>query len=113
MHLKQRPRRLRSSLAIRELVCENELTVNDFLMPLFVKDGDEASEEISSMPGQFRLNMKDLKEKVLKLNSLGIKGVALFPVINESLKTKECLEAINKNGLYQSCLLYTSPIPRD
>ena len=55
-----RPRRLRKNPAVRKLVREHQVTVNDLIQPLFVIDGEGAPEPISSMPGQQRLNVADL-----------------------------------------------------
>lgn len=104
MHLKHRPRRLRSSLGIRNLVRETHVTVDDLIMPLFVKDGEGVKEEIASMPGQFRYSIDELIKKIGELDRLGIKGVALFPVIEDALKTPDAKEAKNSDGLYPKAI---------
>ena len=75
LHLPRRPRRLRRSPAIRNLVEETTLTVNDLVAPLFVKDGSGPSESIASMPDQFRLNMDDLLRECEALLALGVEAV--------------------------------------
>lgn len=104
MHLKQRPRRLRMSQGIRNLVREHQVTVDDLIMPLFVKPGNDGPEEISSMPGQYRYNLEDLLKKCEELVALGLNAIALFPVLNESSKTLDAREAINSHGLYPSSI---------
>lgn len=104
MHLKLRPRRLRSSKQIRSLVQENTLSVNDMIMPLFVMSGEDAPVEIASMPGQYRYNIKDLVKKCEELFKLGINCVALFPAIDEQLKTTDAKEALNPEGLYPKAI---------
>lgn len=85
---------------MRSLVQENSLSVDDLIMPLFVKDGDSSKEEIASMPGQYRYNLNELVRKVQELKDIGIKAVALFPALDESKKNEECSEALNPDGLY-------------
>lgn len=94
----QRPRRLRSSEAIRALVQENHLSVNDFIAPLFVQ-AHEGKTPIVSMPGQFRLGPAALLEEVKELRELGVKTIALFPAIEESKKNSQASEAWNPNNL--------------
>lgn len=95
-----RPRRLRRSAAMRELVKQTTVTVNDLIAPLFVQNGNRKSTPISSMPGQNRLSVDLLVEKALELHKLGLKGVALFPAIEDSLKTSDAAHALDENGLY-------------
>ncbi|MCX6377011.1 MAG: porphobilinogen synthase [Armatimonadetes bacterium] len=73
-----RPRRLRASDAIRRLVRETELPVNDFVYPMFVVHGSGVREEIPSMPGQFRLSVDELVKEAAEVRDLGIPGVLLF-----------------------------------
>ena len=99
-----RPRRNRKNPQIRSLLKENSLTVNDLIMPLFVKAGEGEKVAIDSMPGQFRYTEDTLVEKIKELVGLGIKCVALFPAIEDTLKTSEAEEAYNPNGLYQKVI---------
>ncbi|BCS90293.1 porphobilinogen synthase [Pseudodesulfovibrio sediminis] len=77
-----RGRRLRSSLAMRELVRENAVTANDLIMPYFVVETDDDSfkKEISSMPGQYQLSLKQLKIKVGEAVADGLKACILFGI---------------------------------
>ena len=99
LHLPRRPRRLRRSPAIRKLVEETTLTVNDLVAPLFVKDGSGPSEPIAAMPDQFRLNMDDLLRECEALVALGVEAVGLFPQIDSGLKNSKATEATNEDNL--------------
>lgn len=96
-----RPRRLRASGAIRSLVQENHLSVDDLMTPLFILEGTGQEKEISSMPGYFKrsldLTVKDVKE----LWGMGLKSVLLFVHIDDSLKDNKGTEAVNPEGLMQ------------
>lgn len=95
-----RPRRNRKSEAIRKLVQENEVTVNDFIFPLFLIDGKNKKSEVSSMPGIFRFSSDLLLKEIESCLKLGINTFALFPNIEEKLKDKKATESWNKKGLY-------------
>ena len=86
LDLIRRPRRNRQSAAIRALVRENQVRVDDLIQPLFLKDGNGLPEEIASLPGQSRLNVRNCIAEVQELAALGIKAVALFPQIDSGLK---------------------------
>ena len=86
LDLIRRPRRNRQSAAIRALVRENQVRVDDLIQPLFLKDGNGLPEEIASLPGQSRLNVRNTITEVQELAALGIKAVALFPQIDPGLK---------------------------
>ncbi|MCB9062554.1 MAG: porphobilinogen synthase [Halobacteriovoraceae bacterium] len=95
-----RPRRLRQNSQIRSLVVENSLSPSDFIMPLFLIDGKNTRVDISSMPGQCRFSLDLLIEECKQLQNIGIKCVALFPALDNSLKTPTAKEALNIDGLY-------------
>lgn len=101
MNLMNRPRRLRSSAALRDLVQENTLTVNDFIAPVFFVEGTGVKEEIASMPGYFRYSLELLQEEVKDLWAHGIKTVLLFSKVPDELKDNAGTEALNPNGLMQ------------
>jgi porphobilinogen synthase len=86
LDLIRRPRRNRQNAAIRALVRENQVRVDDLIQPLFLKDGNGLPEEIASLPGQSRLNLRNTITEVQELAQLGIKAVALFPQIDAGLK---------------------------
>lgn len=96
-----RSRRLRSSQSIRDLVQENTLTVNDFIVPLFVVEGENMKEEIASMPNYFRYSLDLLKEEVNELWELGLKSVLVFVKVPDNLKDNKGTEALNPEGLMQ------------
>ena len=98
MNLIIRPRRLRKTEAIRQLVRENKVHPEDFIYPLFVHDKD-FKEEISAMPGIFRWNIDGLIQEVRRAWELGIRCVVLFPKIEDSLKTEDGAECFNEAGL--------------
>ncbi len=94
-----RPRRLRSGVFIRNLVRENQLTAHDLIYPVFVLDGENRREAVASMPGVDRLSLDLLLPVAEQCMALGIPALALFPVIDVSLKTPDGREALNENGL--------------
>lgn len=95
----ERPRRLRRTSAIRALIQETHLLAEDLILPLFIIDGNGPSQPVPSMPGQFRLTLNDLVKMAEQAVLLGIKGIALFPCIDPSLKTPDGEEALNENTL--------------
>jgi porphobilinogen synthase len=94
-----RMRRLRRDDFNRRLVQENQLSSSDFIYPVFLLDGVQQSQTISSMPGVNRLSLDLLFYKAEECVSLGIPVMALFPVIDQSLKSIDGREALNENGL--------------
>ncbi|MEM9227524.1 MAG: porphobilinogen synthase [Verrucomicrobiota bacterium] len=95
----QRPRRLRSTAAIRKLVQETHVTANDLIQPLFVIDGSGQPEPIASMPGQSRLTIRALVEECRQLQALGLNAVAVFPNLDPALKSSSGEEALNPETL--------------
>jgi len=94
-----RMRRNRFSDFSRRLVRETELTTNDLIYPVFIVDGKQQRQEILSMPGQFRYSLDELEREAEQLVSLGIPAIALFPSIDNRLKTADGREAFNEKGL--------------
>jgi len=94
-----RLRRLRRDDFTRRLVRENALSVNDLIYPVFVLDGEKKREAVASMPGVERLSLDLLLPVAETCVKLGIPVMALFPVIDPSLKTPDGREATNSNGL--------------
>jgi len=76
----QRPRRLRRTAAVRRLVAETRLSVDDLVAPLFVKEGIDEPQPIPSMPGVVQHTQESLRKEVRALAGLGIPGVILFGV---------------------------------
>ena len=94
-----RPRRLRRDAFTRNLVRENTLTAHDLIYPVFVLDGKDRREAVGSMPGVERLSLDLLLPVAEECVQLGIPVMALFPVIDASLKTYDGKEAANPDGL--------------
>jgi porphobilinogen synthase len=99
LELTQRPRRLRRTASLRRMVEETVLRAADFIAPLFVVEGKSAPEEISSMPGVFRLNLSDLTKECRALARLGVPAVALFPKLEGRLKNEEGTAALDEDAL--------------
>ena len=94
-----RPRRLRRDAFTRNLVRENVLTPHDLIYPVFVTEGKGLRVPIASMPGVERLSLDLLLPVAEECVKLGIPVMALFPVIDGSLKTYDGVEATNPDGL--------------
>ena len=94
-----RPRRLRRDAFTRNLVREHALTAHDLIYPVFVLDGNGRRESIASMPGVERLSLDLLLPVAEECVALGIPVMALFPVIDNALKTPDGAEALNPDGL--------------
>ena len=94
-----RPRRLRRDEFTRNLVREHAVTAHDLIYPVFVLDGENRREQVLSMPGVERLSMDLLIPVAKECVKLGIPVMALFPVIDASLKTPDGREAFNPDGL--------------
>ena len=99
-----RNRRLRKSASMRALVQEHQLTPNDFIVPLFVIEGQQKKEEILSMPGYYRYSEDLIAEKVKSLWSQGLKSVLVFVKVQDSLKDNKGTEALNPKGLMQRAI---------
>ncbi len=99
-----RPRRLRKSPAIRAMVAETKLHIDDFIVPLFIIEGQNKKEEIASMPGYFRMTLDHIKTEVKYLWNMGLKSVLLFVKVDDALKDNTGKEAINENGLMQQAI---------
>ena len=100
----QRNRRLRSSESLRTMLHECSLNPNDFIVPLFVIDGKQKKEEISSMPDYYRMSIDFLPKHVKNLWSLGLKSVLIFVKVPNNLKDNKGTEALNPDGLMQRAI---------
>ena len=94
-------RRMRRDEFSRRLMRENVLTVNDLIWPVFVLEGENQREAISSMPGVERLSIDLLLQEAAEAVALGIPALALFPVTPQSAKSANAQEAWNPDGLAQ------------
>ncbi|MEO1940529.1 MAG: porphobilinogen synthase [Candidatus Thioglobus sp.] len=99
--LTHRPRRMRKHAYTRELMRENTLTTDDLIFPIFIVEGDNKRETIESMPDIERLSIDQLIIEAKELVDLGIRAVALFPVVPEEKKSLTAEEAFNEDGLAQ------------
>lgn len=94
-----RPRRLRRTDWMRDLVRENTLTPADFIWPIFIMEGQDKSEPVQSMPGVERMTIDRAIIAANDAANLGIPVVALFPYTPAHLKTSSCEEAYNPENL--------------
>lgn len=101
MYLQRRNRILRATPAIRSMVAETILAPNDFIVPLFIDEGENVQTEIASMPNYYRRSLDLTIKEVKELWSMGIKSVLLFIKCKDELKDNTGKEAWNKNGLMQ------------
>ena len=93
-----RMRRIRKSSALRKMLAETTLSKADLIQPIFIKEDLEGREAIKSMPGINRLGLDILNEEIEKTIDLGIKSIAVFPVINEEKKDEIGSQATIENN---------------
>jgi porphobilinogen synthase len=96
-----RMRRMRYNDFSRRLMRENHLSVDDLICPMFVTEGSNTREAISSMPGVERFSLDLLLTQAEEIHNLGIPAIALFPVTPASKKSDDAAEAYNPDGLAQ------------
>ena len=101
MYLQRRNRILRQSPAVRSLVAETILTPNDFIVPMFIIEGQNEMTEIASMPGYYRRTLDLTVKEAKELWAMGLKCVLLFVKAADETKDNKGTEAINPNGLMQ------------
>ncbi len=94
-----RPRRLRRTPWIRDMVQETRLHVSDLIWPLFIREGSEIEQPIASMPGVNRLSIDNAVQAAQRAVDLGIPCLALFPYTEARDKNEECSEAFNPGNL--------------
>ena len=99
MENSNRPRRMRKDEFSRRLMREHHLTTDDLIYPVFVMEGHQKEEAIPSMPGIKRQSMDLILETAKECFKLGIPAIALFPVVDSTLKTEDAKEAYNAQGL--------------
>ncbi|MXV38783.1 porphobilinogen synthase [Flavobacteriaceae bacterium Ap0902] len=104
MYPYQRNRRVRNSKAIRNLIRETHLSVDDLMMPVFVMEGEGLKEEIPSMPGYYRYSLDELEKEIQTAADLGINAVNVYVKVPEELKDNAGTEALNPNGLMQRAI---------
>ncbi|HVC28517.1 MAG TPA: porphobilinogen synthase [Gammaproteobacteria bacterium] len=96
-----RMRRMRRDEFSRRLMRETQLSTDDFIYPLFVREGNHQREPVASMPGIERVSIDELLKEAAELVQLGIPALALFPVILKEKKSLDAAEAHNPDGLVQ------------
>jgi porphobilinogen synthase len=99
-----RMRRVRMKGFARELRRETILTASDLILPLFLLEGKNKTEAISSMPGVFRYSLDKLLEKAGEAVELGIPAIALFPVIDKNKKSTDAKAAWDDKGLIPTAI---------
>lgn len=104
VRLIQRPRRNRSTAAVRSLARETRVSAGDLILPLFVMEGKNKSTPIGSMPGHSRLTIDKLVALAREAYDLGIPAVALFPYLPEDKKDRFAKESANPEGLLQRAI---------
>ena len=97
-----RPRRLRQSPALRKLVCETRLSVEQLVLPLFVRAGKKLRREIGAMPGVFQLSPDELLREAARVHALGVPAVLLFGIPDK--KDAKASGAFAKNGIVQQAV---------
>lgn len=96
----ERPRRNRASATIRALVQENQLSANDLIYPLFIKDGNSIKEEIQSLPGNYRWSIDTIIEEIQSCLDLGLKAFILFPAVKDDLKNTTATYSYDESNFY-------------
>lgn len=99
MELVQRLRRNRKSAAVRALVQETRLSAEDFVQPLFIVEGKRRKEAVDSMPEVWRMSADVAETEVRELSEMGLRAVALFPVLERGKKDPRGSEALNPENL--------------
>ena len=94
-----RMRRMRHDEFSRRLMRETTVTASDLILPVFVMEGEGKRQPVPTMPGVERMTLDELCKVAQEMVELGIPMIALFPVIEDHLKTPDGREAANPNGL--------------
>jgi porphobilinogen synthase len=102
MYPQTRLRRLRKNAAIRDMVRETQLSLNDLVMPLFVRPGKGIRNEITSMPGNYQFSVDTLTERCVELYDKGVKSVLLFGIPEHKDETGDV--ACEHNGIVQQAI---------
>lgn len=99
--MNRRNRILRKSASVRSMVQETTLQASDFMVPVFITEGENIKDEISSMPGYFRYSLDLALEELKSCYALGLRSALLFVKVPDELKDNTGKEALNDNGLMQ------------
>ncbi|MBS91610.1 MAG: porphobilinogen synthase [Rickettsiales bacterium] len=93
-----RGRRLRQNQNFREIFSESNLSLNDLVMPYFLREEDD-NPKIEGMPEVYRYNEEEIINELKNISNLGIKSIAIFPKVPDEKKSDEAEEALNNNNL--------------
>ena len=104
MYLQRRNRILRTNPSIRSLIAETTLSPNDFIVPMFVVEGNDIKEEIASMTNYYRMSINVTVKEVRDLWNMGLKCVLLFVKCKDECKDNKGTEALNAQGLMQRAI---------
>jgi porphobilinogen synthase len=99
-NIPRRPRRLRTSTAIRAMVEETTLAQKDFIFPMFLLEGQQKTVEIKSMPGIYKYSLDTLSDEIGRCIDMGINAFCLFPNLSDNVKDKFATESHRKGSLY-------------
>jgi porphobilinogen synthase len=99
-----RPRRNRKSLAIRAMVEETKIGVEHLIYPIFLKDGRNIKEEISSLPRNYRWSLDRLIPEIEECMKLGVMTFDLFPAVDEALKDKTATYSYANDNFYLNAI---------
>lgn len=100
----KRTRRTRNNAIIRDMISDVSLTMNDFLYPIFIEEGNNIKKEIEAMPNQFRFSIDKLKEELDEIVELGIRGILLFGIPKN--KDEIGSSSFDENGIIQNAVKY-------
>ncbi len=98
--MNQRPRRNRRTPALRNMVRETRLTVDNLIYPLFLVDGKKIKKEVKSLPGNYRWSLDLLLGEIEACMELGLRNFILFPAVKESLKDKKATYSYHPKNFY-------------
>lgn len=104
MQLFKRTRRTRNNALIRDLISDVNLSMNDFIYPLFIEEGNNIKSEIEAMPNQYRYSIDRLKEEIEDIVNLGIKGILLFGIPKQ--KDEKGSGAYDEDGIIQKAVRF-------
>ena len=100
----KRTRRTRNNAVIRDMISDVSLTMNDFLYPIFIEEGNNIKKEIEAMPNQFRFSIDKLKEELDEIVELDIRGILLFGIPKN--KDEIGSSSFDENGIIQNAVKY-------
>ena len=104
MNFFKRTRRTRNNVLLRDLISNINLSMNDFIYPIFVEEGNNIKSEIEAMPNQYRYSIDRLKEEIEDIINLGIKGILLFGIPKR--KDEKGSGAYNEDGIIQKAVRF-------